>query len=94
MTYKEAREIMLENACADSFGGSDAFPSRNFIWNMAINAIERQIPEEPKTKGHTKTSTGLRERLHCPNCNRRLKNDRHMRFCPRCGQAIDWSGRE
>ena len=51
---------------------------------MAIEALEKQIPEKPKLDN----DNGIYETEHCPNCNRKLfPNEHHCR----CGQALDWS---
>lgn len=52
--------------------------------DMAIEALEKQIPEKPKLDN----DNGIYETEHCPNCNRKLfPNEHHCR----CGQALDWS---
>ena len=28
---------------------------------------------------------------HCPSCSRQLRRDRSYKYCPRCGQKLDWS---
>ena len=48
--------------------------------DMAIEALEKQIPEKPKLDN----DNGIYETEHCPNCNRKLfPNEHHCR----CGQA-------
>ena len=52
--------------------------------DIAIEALEKQIPEKPKLDN----DNGIYETEHCPNCNRQLfPNEHHCR----CGQALDWS---
>ena len=54
---------------------------------MAINALEKQIPKKP----YKDNENGIYEKEYCPICNRSLfSNDRHCI----CGQAIDWSDEE
>ena len=51
---------------------------------MAINALEKQIPEKP----YMDNENGVYEKEHCPYCHRSLfPNDHHCI----CGQALDWS---
>ena len=48
--------------------------------NLALKALEKQIPKKPKE-------------AKCPLCNHYIPGvvrDRRMKFCPFCGQAIDW----
>ncbi len=60
-------------------------------FDMAIEALEKQIPAKPLNN-------------YCPMCRRHLrcpkqyvgypakvKNRRGDDYCPKCGQAIDWS---
>lgn len=55
--------------------------------DMAIEALEKQIPKKPKLDN----DNGIYETEHCPNCNRQLfPNEHHCR----CGQALDWSDTE
>lgn len=55
--------------------------------DMAIKALEKQIPQKPKLDNNN----GIYETEHCPNCNRKLfPNEHHCK----CGQALDWSDRE
>lgn len=44
-----------------------------------LNAIKRTIPQKPKEDGG----------LYCLACGRNLWMD-HFKFCPDCGQALDW----
>ena len=48
--------------------------------DMAIEALEKQIPKKLKDDGW----------LYCPICGRDVLMDR-FNYCPDCGQALDWS---
>lgn len=50
------------------------------VRDIAINALEKQIPKELKDDGW----------LYCPICGRDVLLDR-FNYCPDCGQALDWS---
>lgn len=62
---------------------------------LAIEALEKQIPKKPKE------TDAYPHRLYCPYCTWTLCYNKenadsfrmmHMfRYCPECGQAIDWS---
>lgn len=28
--------------------------------------------------------------FYCPSCTRRLKGNQSYKYCPKCGQALDW----
>ena len=59
--------------------------SEEIAINLAIEALEKQIPKKP-----VKWSNGT---LHCPNCE---KDNSCLCFkvCVECGQALDWSEEE
>ena len=48
--------------------------------NLALEALEKQIPKKLKDDGW----------LYCPICGRDVLMDR-FDYCPDCGQALDWS---
>ena len=65
----------------------------NILADELNNAIEKQIPKKPK--GETDPMFGDVATV-CPNCgNRGLVNpfvkSKVYDYCPKCGQALDWS---
>ena len=62
------------------------------IRDMAISALEKQIPREPINK--TKTDNGVAKHYEncnvvvCPSCAGRLKLKSKGNYCDNCGQAI------
>ena len=59
----------------------------------ACTALEKQIPKEPThvSYGMEKHPDGfvwIEKDGYCVNCRHELKGD--WRYCPKCGQAIDW----
>lgn len=44
-----------------------------------LEALERRTPKKPREDGW----------LYCPVCGKDVLQD-HVKFCPECGQAIDW----
>ena len=54
--------------------------------NMAIDALEKQIPKKPIEKFAFSDDIGAGL---CPFCNEGVNEE--MNFCSYCGQAIDWS---
>ena len=52
----------------------------SIAFEMAIEALEKQIPKKLKDDGW----------LYCPICGRDVLMDR-FDYCPDCGQALDWS---
>ena len=60
------------------------------VLNMAINALEKQIPKKPAEM--KPTDKLLQEYFACPICGGWVGMDEYLnKFCAGCGQAIDWS---
>ena len=57
--------------------------------DMAINALEKQIPKKPKSITSVENSMYVK----CPTCKLTtvLYDGCVMEYCKNCGQAIDWS---
>lgn len=53
----------------------------NEAFDMAISALEKQIPKKPKS-------------VFCPQCGEEFTDDDcwSSDYCRKCGQAIDWEG--
>lgn len=52
------------------------------IIEKSIDALEKQIPQKPIDNFFDK---------RCPFCNSIWGITKDQKFCPKCGQAIDWS---
>lgn len=79
MTYEEAKaffeEDLKDGKCSDNCPECNAM-------ELAISAIEKQIPKKPDLDGG----------IYCPCCLHEFKeNYDTTSYCPNCGQAIDWS---
>ena len=67
------------------------------VLEMAINALEKQIPKKPTPIDYEKyidvidNARLLRGAYWCPNCKRVVKSGS---FCNDCGQKLDWSDEE
>ena len=65
--------------------------------DMAIEALEKQIPEIPDYEGDGYADGFLiYNTWRCPCCGRYYEldcNDDYI-YCPQCGQRIDWSTSE
>ena len=88
MTYKEAVENLkiLKISEDDSSVGKLKIQT----YNIAIEALEKQIPKEPLNReDKSEISYG-----YCPCCSNIIDNWDDIRFCGECGQAIDWEETE
>lgn len=54
---------------------------------IAIADMEKHIPKKPNR--HEEDIIG--EYYSCPNCRNNEMDDIFDNYCPRCGQALDWS---
>ena len=62
---------------------------------VAVNAFEKQIPRRAKLYKHNGDFKW--ENYPCPYCGEMLGleiNKRYVKFCPNCGQALDWGDSE
>lgn len=60
------------------------FEEQKEAFQIAIQALEKQIPKKPKEKDCIGFNT-----LACPECKMALYS--YEPYCDNCGQAIDWS---
>lgn len=62
--------------------------------NMAIAALEKQIPKEPEWKALDGFDAAVASRLACPNCGEGVTNywapGTKPAHCQFCGQALKW----
>ena len=59
---------------------------------MAIEALEKQIPERPDLEGDGYWDGELvYDTGYCPRCRKDYEIEYHTpKFCENCGQALDW----
>lgn len=92
MTEQEAIKILQIN-CTCSPKATEFIKASN----IAIKALEKQIPKKPTDVCTPVITWGL-----CPVCKGKLnmlggqpnKVFKSNNFCPDCGQALDWSDEE
>lgn len=64
---------------------------------IVLECIEKQIPQKPNFEGDGYDDSGnlIYDTWICPNCGDRYEVDYEThRYCPMCGQFIDWSDTE
>ena len=58
--------------------------------NMAIKALEKQVPMKVKNSGER-----IPFEWYCPSCGELLCDDgykdTYIKYCEHCGQKLDWS---
>ena len=98
MTNEEALQSVLMY-CSEECGKIDTCRGeyKECAEAVVIKSLEKQIPKKP-----TRTNGGLSIAkkdfyTKCQLCNHNIPGvvrDARMRFCPFCGQKIDWSDDE
>lgn len=80
MTYEEAIEILKHE-----HDYAQLLSYVNEALKMSISALEKQIPKKPDLDGG----------VYCQCCLHEFKSHYdETRYCPNCGQSIDWSDTE
>ena len=106
MTWNEAKKYMLiEKECINRDCNRDCancdivqdVEDLNNAYDVAINALEKQIPKKPTPIDYEKyidvidNARFLRGAYWCPNCKHVVKSGS---FCSDCGQKLDWESNE
>lgn len=82
------------------FKGFKFTPREMKAVSLAIESMEKQIPNKPTNKAfHEWNGRVIYDiaQYRCPSCNSQLKSGLgssskyRNNFCNKCGQAIDWS---
>ena len=68
-------------------------------FEVAIEALEKQIPKKPTEKAQEGFDFEIAHCLVCSYCNASIVNvwskaEYRPKFCHYCGQALDWSDTE
>lgn len=87
MTYEEAIKILTELKPIPI----DGFKIIAEAYDLAIEALEKQIPKKPIFEREQTSLFGVDDVPYCPNCKCSLPE---VSYCEECGQAIDWEGSE
>ena len=89
MTAQEAINVMGKYKCS----GSNTVVRAH---NMAIEALEKQIPKKPdyEADGYDENGNLIYDYAKCPICGHEFEygiNDWGCNYCSDCGQKLDWS---
>lgn len=89
--YLELQKEMFKSTMA---------PEMSLAMNEAISALEKQMPKKVKAyagePSHVKAFDGVDKVLTflcypCPGCGKWIHANENKKYCPHCGQALDWS---
>ena len=72
------------------------FGQQKEAFNMAINALEKQIPKKVKIEQwiYTKCDCGFEFSKHHGDGYYSIPLENKTKYCPNCGQKLDWSDEE
>lgn len=84
----EIEAIKWQKQLGEVFKGFhlDIEEKMNISCDMAINALEKQIPKKPKDRYKTNY---VWDSAYCPICNCGITA--RWGYCQCCGQKLDWS---
>ena len=99
MTYKEAKRILHPDTTREALaeiefkGKEKSQEAVDEACLMACEALDKQIPEPPVVLNQKGS-----KHFYCVVCEMRLVSEinvelcagRKTRFCPNCGQALNW----
>ena len=87
MTENEA--IKMLEIQKPAYGCKEYKKPLMYAYEMAINALEKQIPKKPRFYTHN---------YYCSVCDNLVGNNefewRRFKYCDTCGQRLDWSEEE
>lgn len=87
MTNKEVKNNFVQNLAENAYINMCSVEEMN----IAIKALEKQIPKKPFEKEVIGVSmTGYKHKGQCPKCSSTVLQYKGN-YCPNCGQALDWS---
>lgn len=92
MTDKEAIAAIINHMESFKQKGERYLGETMESLKTAISSLEKQITKKPKKHG-------CRGWYFCPDCLRLIKkriedSSYDIKFCPFCGQALDWNEKE
>lgn len=89
MTNKEVKNNFVQNLAENAYINMCSVEEMN----IAIEALEKQIPKKPDLIGDGYDDNGnlIYDTWICPCCETEYEIDYDdYKFCPNCGQALDW----
>jgi len=64
---------------------------------LILNALQKQNPQKPNIEGEGVDKNGdiIYDTWACPECEKRYEIEYDdYKFCPGCGQKIDWNSED
>lgn len=94
------QEALNRVKTAPSFiGGTDLYKTHlnsSELFLQDIITLQELVDKETPKKVSAEWRAGYDPQLYypksfyCPSCSRRLRGNQSYKYCPKCGQALDW----
>jgi hypothetical protein len=99
MTAQEAINFIENEIQIDvRFCSDETVSKTKEVLEFAISALEKQIPQKPNLQGDGYADGEfVYDYAECPVCGCDFEEESNCwgcKFCPGCGQALDWSDTE
>ena len=66
----------------------------NKFMDICMDAIGKQMPEKPFLWGDGDADgKAVYDMYSCPNCEKSYEIEERYRYCPNCGQRLDWENK-
>ena len=93
---EHVRDIMIKKIRCINLDGKaeEDVKEVNFDFNRVKNALEKQAAKKLDYEGDAVDEDGdiIYDTWICPRCHKRFELDYDdYRYCPECGQKIDWN---
>lgn len=94
MTYEEAFDVLVFKIHIIDAEHTETFERDVECLKKCAEALKKQIPKKPKVK--TTFNSGFQTH-ECPNCGNEFgfcRGIKYSKYCPKCGQRLDWGDEE
>lgn len=98
--YQEALDNIGSLYMYDEDGEADCVLSESFMksdYDILKELVDKETPKKPEIKKLIRKNNYRDERniprydWWCPNCHLEHMSANVLKYCPTCGQALDWS---
>ena len=90
------KEVCENSPCCQCENQCDFYKVKLHDYNVLQELVDRATPKKPRYEADGYCNGVLvYDTWRCPNCETRYEVDYdEFKYCPKCGQAIDWSDKD